>query len=105
VPSVEAVYTLDGLADVLGQSDFVVLLLPITPATENVIDARALSRMKKSAWLLNFARGQHEVDADLVEAVEKGTIAGAVLDAFRTEPLPTEASALQGILPRCGKSH
>ncbi|HEY6993656.1 MAG TPA: D-2-hydroxyacid dehydrogenase [Xanthobacteraceae bacterium] len=90
VPSVEAVYTLDGLADVLGQSDFVVLLLPVTPATENVIDARALARMKKSAWLLNFARGQHVVDADLVEAVEKGIIAGAVLDAFRSEPLPAE---------------
>ena len=90
VPSVEAVYTLDRLGDVLSQSDFVVVLLPVTPATENVIDARALARMKKSAWLFNFARGQHVVDADLVEAVEKGTIAGAVLDAFRIEPLPAE---------------
>lgn len=109
VPSVEAVYTLDGLADVLSQSDFVVLLLPVTPATENVIDAGALARMKKSAWLFNFARGQHVVDADLVDAVEKGTIAGAVLDAFRIEPLPGEhpfwSTKNIVVLPHIGGRH
>jgi phosphoglycerate dehydrogenase-like enzyme len=90
VPSVDAVYTLEQLGEVLGQSDFVVVLLPVTPATENVIDAAALSQMKKTAWLFNFARGQHVVDADLVDAVNKGTIAGALLDAFRIEPLPSD---------------
>jgi phosphoglycerate dehydrogenase-like enzyme len=109
VPSVEAVYTLDGLGDVLSQSDFVVVLLPVTPATENIIDARALARMKNSAWLLNFARGQHVVDADLVEAVEKGTIAGAVLDAFRSEPLPAEhpfwSTKNIVVLPHIGGRH
>ncbi len=72
------------------QSDFAVLLLPVTPATENVIDARALRHMKKSGWLFNFARGALVVDADLIAAAEAGTIAGAVLDVFRTEPLPSE---------------
>ena len=90
VPNVEAVHTLDRLDLVLGQSDFAVLLLPVTPATENVIDARALRHMKKSGWLFNFARGALVVDADLIAAAEAGTIAGAVLDVFRTEPLPSE---------------
>ena len=44
--------------EVLSQSDFVLLLLPATPETENFIDAKRLARMKPSAWLLNFGRGQ-----------------------------------------------
>lgn len=90
VPNVEAVHTLDQLDLVLAQSDFAVLLLPVTPATENVINARTLRHMKKSGWLFNFARGALVVDADLIAAAEAGTIAGAVLDVFRTEPLPSE---------------
>ena len=90
VPDVEAVHTLDQLDVVLAQSDFAVLLLPVTPATENVINARTLRHMKKGGWLLNFARGALVVDADLIAAAEAGTIAGAVLDVFRTEPLPSE---------------
>ena len=81
---------LDRLDVVLADSDFVVLLLPVTPATENVINARTLRHMKKSAWLFNFARGSLVVDADLIAAAESGTIAGAVLDVFRVEPLPSE---------------
>jgi phosphoglycerate dehydrogenase-like enzyme len=46
--------------------------------------------MKRDAWLLNFARGDLIVDDDLVEAVSAGTIAGAVLDVYRVEPLPAE---------------
>jgi phosphoglycerate dehydrogenase-like enzyme len=46
--------------------------------------------MKRSAWLLNFARGHLIVDEDLVAAVREGVIAGAVLDVFREEPLPPE---------------
>ena len=71
----------------LAQSDFVVVLLPVTPPTENVINAATLAQMKKTAWLFNFARGQHVTDADLVDAVNQGVIAGAVLDAFRVDAL------------------
>jgi phosphoglycerate dehydrogenase-like enzyme len=74
--------------EVLAESDFVVLLLPATPATENFINAARLSRMKPTAWLLNFGRGALIRDDDLVAAVRGDTIAGAVLDVFRTEPLP-----------------
>ena len=64
---------------VLGQSDFVVLLLPTTPETENSINAARLGVMKRTSSLLNFARGALIVDADLIAAVRSGTIAGAVL--------------------------
>ena len=62
----------------------------VTPATENVVNAGTLKHMKKSAWLFNFARGALVVDADLIAAAENGTIAGAVLDVFRVEPLPAD---------------
>ncbi len=90
VPGVDAVHTLDQLDVVLAQADFVVLLLPVTPATENIVNADALKHMKKSAWIFNFARGALVVDADLIAAAENGTIAGAVLDVFRVEPLPAD---------------
>jgi glyoxylate/hydroxypyruvate reductase len=88
VPHVERVFAPDQTDAVLAESDFVVLLLPATPQTENFIDAARLARMKKTAWLLNFGRGALIKDDDLVAAVRAGTIAGAVLDVFRTEPLP-----------------
>jgi phosphoglycerate dehydrogenase-like enzyme len=88
VPHVERVFAPAETDAVLAESDFVVLLLPATPETENFIDAARLARMKKSAWLLNFGRGALIRDEDLVAAVRAGTIAGAILDVFRTEPLP-----------------
>lgn len=89
-PFVEAVYPLAEIDAVLSQSDHVVLVVPVTPETDSLVDAARLSRMKPGAWLHNFARGEIVVDADLIAAVTEGRIAGAVLDAFRQEPLPTE---------------
>jgi phosphoglycerate dehydrogenase-like enzyme len=77
-------------AEVLARSDYVLLLLPATPETENFMDAARLGQMKRTAWLLNFGRGHLVADPDLVDAVRKGTVAGAVLDVFRQEPLPTD---------------
>ena len=109
VPGVDAVHTLDQLEVVLAQSDFVVLLLPVTPATENVVNAGTLKHMKKSAWLFNFARGALVVDADLIAAAENGTIAGAVLDVFRVEPLPADHPFWRAknivVLPHVGGVH
>jgi len=65
--------------------------------------------MKRTAWLLNFARGALIVDADLIAAVQSGTIAGAVLDVFREEPLPPTHPfwTTEGILvlPHIGGGH
>jgi phosphoglycerate dehydrogenase-like enzyme len=95
--------------EVLGASDFVLLLLPSTSETENFMDARRFRAMRASAHLLNFARGALVVDADLVEAVRSKTIAGAVLDVFRKEPLPDDHPfwTTEGIvvLPHIGGLH
>jgi phosphoglycerate dehydrogenase-like enzyme len=90
LPHVERVYAPAETDEVLAHSDFVVLLLPATPETENIINAARLSHMKKTAWLLNFGRGALIDDAALVAAAKSGTIAGAILDVFRQEPLPKE---------------
>jgi len=90
VPHVERVLGPDGTDTVLAESDFVLLLLPSTASTRGLMDRKALSRMKPTAWLLNFGRGDLIVDEDLVDAVKQTTIAGAVLDVYRTEPLPAE---------------
>ena len=80
--------------EVLAQSDFVLLLLPATPETENFMNARRLARMKPTAWLLNFGRGHLIADADLIAAVQAKRIAGAILDVFRQEPSAGRASVL-----------
>lgn len=74
--------------EVLKQADFLLLLLPATPQTDNFIDARRLALMKPTAWLLNFGRGHLIRDDDLIAAAGNKTIAGAILDVFRQEPLP-----------------
>lgn len=90
LPHVDRVFGPGETEEVLAQSDFVVLLLPSTPETDNLINAARLARMKPEAWLINFGRGGAIVDADLVAALKAGTIAGAVLDVFREEPLPPD---------------
>ncbi len=90
VAGVEKVYSFDETDKVLSESDYVVVLLPVTPLTENFMNSSRIAKMKPSAWLINFARGAIIVDADLIAAVKAKTIAGAVLDVFRTEPLPPE---------------
>jgi len=106
---VETVYPPERTGEVLAQSDFVVLLLPSTPSTDNSVDAAMLARMKQGAWLLNFGRGALIVDADLIAAMESGHLAGAVLDVFRTEPLPKDHPfwTAKGImvLPHIGGGH
>lgn len=91
VPHVERVYRPAETDAVLGDADYVVLLLPSTPETRGLIDARSLTRMKRTAYLFNFGRGDLVMEDDLAAAVRTGVIAGAVLDVFVKEPLPTES--------------
>jgi phosphoglycerate dehydrogenase-like enzyme len=88
VPHVEHVYAPGETDRVLAESDYLLLLLPATAETRGIMDATRLARMKPTAYLLNFGRGELVVDDDLVAAVRDRRIAGAVLDVFRTEPLP-----------------
>jgi phosphoglycerate dehydrogenase-like enzyme len=109
LPHVAKVYPPAGTDEVLGASDFVLLLLPPTTETENFMDARRFRAMRPSAYFLNFARGSLIVDEDLIEAVRSKTIAGAVLDVFRKEPLPSDHPfwTTEGImvLPHIGGLH
>lgn len=94
---------------VLEESDFVLLLLPATPDTDNFMNNERLSMMKPTAWLLNFGRGHLIKDDDLVAAVKAKQIAGAVLDVFRQEPLPAEHPFWKTdriiVLPHIGGPH
>lgn len=83
-----AVHGPEGLPDLLAESDFVVLALPLTPETEDLIDDAALARIKPGAWLINIARGRLIDEHALGRALRAGRLGGAVLDAFREEPLP-----------------
>jgi phosphoglycerate dehydrogenase-like enzyme len=75
----------------LPQADFVALCCPLTPETENLIDAEALSLMKPSAFLINVARGRCLDEAALVRTLLAGGIAGAGIDVAVEEPLPPDS--------------
>jgi glyoxylate/hydroxypyruvate reductase A len=75
----------------LAGSEILVNLLPATAETENIVNASFLARMPRGAHFINVARGQHVVDADLMDALDSGQLAAATLDAFREEPLPAES--------------
>ena len=79
-----------GLATLLGQTEILVNLLPLTAATEGIIDATALARLPDGASLINVARGGHVVEADLLAALDNGHLAHAILDVFVEEPLPED---------------
>jgi len=84
----DAVVSPDEMLGVLPEADFVALTCPLTPATEKLIDARALAAMKPSAYLINVARGRVVDEPALADALEKGGIAGAAVDCVWDEPLP-----------------
>ena len=79
------------LNSLLPQADIVALTCPLTKETENLIDADALGRMKKSAFLINTARGKIVNEAALIATMRAGGIAGAAIDVTAEEPLPAES--------------
>lgn len=83
------------LDDLLRQSDIVSLNCPLSPETKGMIDARAFGLMKRGALLVNVARGGVVVEADLVRALEDGTLAGAAVDVFESEPPPKDHPLLR----------
>jgi phosphoglycerate dehydrogenase-like enzyme len=96
LPSGTQLFGPDAFGDVVGAADFVVLALPLTPETEDLVDDRVLARMRRTAWLVNVARSRIIVERALLRALREGTIGGAVLDTFRDEPLPP-ASPFYGL--------
>ncbi|MGH8767880.1 MAG: 2-hydroxyacid dehydrogenase [Burkholderiales bacterium] len=73
----------------LSRSRVVVNVLPLTPQTENILDAAAFAAMPRGGYVVNIGRGAHIVDRDLIAALDSGQLDGAMLDVFREEPLPS----------------
>lgn len=80
----------DGLHALMSSSRVVVCLLPLTPTTRGLLNYDTLSLLPPSSWLINVARGAHVVEKDLLELLDIGHLAGALLDVFGAEPLPAE---------------
>ncbi|WP_224816031.1 glyoxylate/hydroxypyruvate reductase A [Hasllibacter sp. MH4015] len=78
----------DGLDKILSRSEILVLLLPDTPATRNVLNADRMARLPRGAVIINPGRGPLIDDEALIVALNSGQIAHATLDVFREEPLP-----------------
>lgn len=80
----------DGLHQAVACADILVLLLPDTPATQNVLNAETIAEMPRGAVVLNPGRGPLIDDDALLAALDSGHLGHATLDTFRTEPLPPE---------------
>ena len=94
VPGVDRLYAAErgeSLDELLAESDFVVLATPLSDATHHLIGPRELGLMQPSAVLVNMARGSVVDEAALIEVLRAGRIAGAGLDTFAQEPLPSDS--------------
>jgi glyoxylate/hydroxypyruvate reductase A len=86
----------DGLDAFLRRTEILVCLLPATPATQGILRLELFRKLERAgacggAYLINAGRGALQVDADILAALEEGSLAGATLDVFPTEPLPSES--------------
>jgi phosphoglycerate dehydrogenase-like enzyme len=88
---VDSILPPDELNLILGQSDFVVVTLPLIPETEKILNESALRLMKPTAFLINVARGGIIDENVLIRALSEKWIAGAGLDVFASEPLPASS--------------
>jgi phosphoglycerate dehydrogenase-like enzyme len=86
----DTVVSPEQIVDSLGVADVVVLCMPHTPETENLVDAKFLAAMKPGSMLVNVGRGSAIDDAALLESLDSGRPAHALLDVFRVEPLPDD---------------
>jgi phosphoglycerate dehydrogenase-like enzyme len=88
---VDQFYTSDRLRDMLHLSDYVVIAVPLTTATENLIGEAELRAMQPHAYLVNVARGRVIDEDALIRALKEGWIGGVGLDVTREEPLPADS--------------
>lgn len=90
VANIESFAGRDELGAFLGQTNILVSILPRTPRTENFVNRDTLAQLPRGSSLINVGRGESVDDDALLEAVQTGHLASAVLDVFRTEPLPDD---------------
>lgn len=89
-PNFDAMHGRAQLAHAASLADFLVLLVPHTPATESLVDAAVIGAMKAEAFLINVARGGVLDETAVLQALRVGRLAGAALDVFRERPLPAD---------------
>lgn len=90
VGGIETFHGEEGLRAMLGRTDILVCLLPLTPETRGVLHRGTLALLPRGAFLINGARGGHVVQEDLLAALESGQVGAAALDVFEPEPLPPD---------------
>jgi glyoxylate/hydroxypyruvate reductase len=90
LPGIRCFSGAQGLSDFLQATRVLVNLMPLTSETENILNQTTLSQLQKGGYVINVARGKHLVEKDLIHLIDSGHLAGATLDVFRTEPLPTD---------------
>jgi D-2-hydroxyacid dehydrogenase (NADP+) len=88
---VTAVYAPEQINDLLSQSEYVVVTAPLTETTRGLINADRLAAMRRDAYLINVGRGPQVDEAALTDALRNRRIAGAALDVFEHEPMPSES--------------
>lgn len=81
----------DALRSVLARSDIVINLLPLTPQTRGLLNRDFFLTMPKGSSVVNLGRGGHLIEADLLSVLDAGHLRHAVLDVFKTEPLPADS--------------
>lgn len=88
IPNIRCLHGQEGLTEALTDAEIVILLLPQTPETTNILNAETLQLLAPGAFVINPGRGPLIDDDALLAALDSGQIAHATLDVFRTEPLP-----------------
>jgi glyoxylate/hydroxypyruvate reductase len=90
IERVQCFHGSDQLERFLGETEILVLALPLTPQTAGILSARSLHSMPSGCYVVNIARGSLVVEADLLQALESGHVAGAFLDVTEQEPPPPD---------------
>ena len=95
-PGVETYYGTDGLGQFLRRTEILVCLLPHTPSTHGILNLELFRKLNREgplggAYLVNAGRGGLQIDADIIAALDEGTLAGVTLDVFPHEPLPADS--------------
>ena len=91
IPGVTSYFGQDQLEPFLAQSNFLVILLPLTSETEGLVNRMCFEKLPEGAFVINAGRGPVVVEDDLLSAIDQGQLAGAALDVFNQEPLPSDS--------------